>query len=439
MIEQLKIIRSSFNQHKKTKKGDRKVFWTSSNTGIPAIYYFAFDIIPFYPQLMMYNMDEFLKNAEVVEGKFEIPNDICTDNKIALARCLSPETSSTDIPEPDFTVSTNLFCNQVVGSFDFIGRHKGVPNYSLEVPLIKHKKISNDKAYEERINQFLIKQFDTLTASLEEKLGKKLDEEKFRTGIDTYFKVSLLIEHILKLNTIAPSAIDGQDFWGLCMPIFVTNYLDGKTDILDFYVKLYNYAYEENEKNRAQSAEREKIRIYWDGQIFIKKIKLIKEILANHGASVVCGSHLIQYLDMNEIWEDSLPYPLTKEKYEEIYKEKNYLKKSFRIENIESLSVSELMAKALLKMSCYKQGVQYRQDVLKTAIEKFDIDAVIINMSQSCRAWSSTQTHFMNYIEKELGIPNLMIQADTFDERCISEAQIITRIESFLENIPTGN
>ena len=56
-----------------------------------------------------------------------------------------------------------------------------------------------------------------------------------------------------------------------------------------------------------------------------------------------------------------------------------------------------------------------------------------MHSNRSCRPYSFGQYDLQKIVEREKGIPSLMIEADMVDDRSFSESQVATRIEAFIE------
>jgi len=60
---------------------------------------------------------------------------------------------------------------------------------------------------------------------------------------------------------------------------------------------------------------------------------------------------------------------------------------------------------------------------------------LVMHSNRSCKPYSLGQYDIQKIVQKERGIPSLIIEADMVDERNFSEAQVLTRIEAFMEII----
>jgi len=67
----------------------------------------------------------------------------------------------------------------------------------------------------------------------------------------------------------------------------------------------------------------------------------------------------------------------------------------------------------------------------KRAVEDFDLDGILWSQPIHCRPMSSSGFILKKAIEKECGIPVLILEADWYDNRVISGETMWTKIETF--------
>ena len=80
-------------------------------------------------------------------------------------------------------------------------------------------------------------------------------------------------------------------------------------------------------------------------------------------------------------------------------------------------------------------GVDEMAKSILRMIDKYDVDGFVLHSNRSCKPYSLGQYDIQKIIQKERGIPTLLIEADMVDERSFSENQIETRIDAFMENL----
>ena len=70
--------------------------------------------------------------------------------------------------------------------------------------------------------------------------------------------------------------------------------------------------------------------------------------------------------------------------------------------------------------------------VLK-ACREYKIDGAVFHSNKSCVPITMGQSDIRRALEKELGIPSVVIDADHMDDRNFSIAQFQTRVDAFME------
>jgi len=70
-------------------------------------------------------------------------------------------------------------------------------------------------------------------------------------------------------------------------------------------------------------------------------------------------------------------------------------------------------------------------------VDKYRVDGMVMHSNRSCKPYSLGQYDIARIVERERGIPSLMIEADMVDERSFAEGPTETRIEAFIEMLKT--
>jgi len=180
--------------------------------------------------------------------------------------------------------------------------------------------------------------------------------------------------------------------------------LRGTKQAVDFYRGL-----RDEMRLRASAGQgaipREKYRLLWDNLPIWYRLKWLSQEFAKHDASLVadtytsawCGS--MKYIDQNDFIGSAA------ETYTRIY-----------------LNI----------------GVDKMAEIVLSMIDKYQADGIVMHSNRSCKPYSFGQYDIQKIVQRERGIPSLMIEADMCDERSFSEAQIQTRIDAFMEMIRAG-
>jgi benzoyl-CoA reductase/2-hydroxyglutaryl-CoA dehydratase subunit BcrC/BadD/HgdB len=177
--------------------------------------------------------------------------------------------------------------------------------------------------------------------------------------------------------------------------------LRGTQIVVDYYTELLNEM-KERIANGVSAIPNEQYRLLWDNLPVWYKTKWLSDTFAAHNACLVADTYTtawcrqLDYLDENDFLKSMV------EGYTAIYL---------------NISVDQ-MAKAVIGM-----------------IDKYDVDGLVMHSNRSCKPYSLGQYDIQRIVQKERGIPSLIIEADMVDERNFSEAQVLTRIEAFMEII----
>ncbi len=67
--------------------------------------------------------------------------------------------------------------------------------------------------------------------------------------------------------------------------------------------------------------------------------------------------------------------------------------------------------------------------------EFFNIDGIIFHDAKTCPHNTNARYGMPQRLEKDIGIPNLIIDGDLNDVRCLSDEQSKTAIEAFIEQL----
>jgi benzoyl-CoA reductase/2-hydroxyglutaryl-CoA dehydratase subunit BcrC/BadD/HgdB len=75
---------------------------------------------------------------------------------------------------------------------------------------------------------------------------------------------------------------------------------------------------------------------------------------------------------------------------------------------------------------------------MRTMIDDFSIDGVILHSDRSCKPYSLGQIDQRDRLVSEVGVPALLLEADHNDPRVWAEEQSLARIEAFVEVMAVG-
>jgi benzoyl-CoA reductase/2-hydroxyglutaryl-CoA dehydratase subunit BcrC/BadD/HgdB len=241
-----------------------------------------------------------------------------------------------------------------------------------------------------------VAQLHELVTFLEEKTGRPFDLARFQERIELSRRAAQAWSDTLQLCRSVPSPLNMFEAFVAMGPIVAVR---GTAETAQFY-----------EDVRAEVADRvangvaavpgERFRIYWDNIPLWYRIRETAEQLAAHGACVVAATYpdswSFQYLDAER------PF--------------------------------ETLAEAL-NLVTVNWGVKQRSAKMKQSIQRYGCDGLIMHSARTCKAYFIGQYDIREAMERECGVPGIVIDADHTDPRAFSEAQVAARIDAFMEGL----
>jgi len=242
---------------------------------------------------------------------------------------------------------------------------------------------------------------ETLIPALEEVCGKPFDYENLRHILSVLKETALIRNECWEFFKCVPSPWTLWDYGVSIAPVF---YLMGSPKSVPYYKKLKAELAERAEKKIGAIVPKEEFRVFWDGWLPWGFLGKFSRKMTSLGIVPIVGRYP---------WE-FFPHP-------------------------ETIDTEGDPVTAFVKQ-CYTNGGLARASLPGMALpliykwlEEYKIDGVIMFSSKTCRLWNLGHPDFISAIEKKMGIPGVIIDADMVDSRMISDAQIETRLEALTE------
>jgi bcr-type benzoyl-CoA reductase subunit B len=380
-----------YSDAKSARLTGKKVAWITS--GGPVEPLIAMDVIPIYPENhgAMIGASKMGGSLCGLAENMGYSADLCSYARSDISCATVNGGPIGGLPRPDMLVCCNNICGTVLKWYEIQARYFNVPLFILDTPFC-HTEYSKEAA------KYVRAQFDEYIVFLEKVCKKKFDYERLKEVGHLSHQGQLLWQAVLDTATNKPSPMSAFDaFYHLAL--IVT--LRGTQDVIDYYTQLV--AYMKSRIARGIGAvPNEKYRLLWDNIPIWHRTRWLSEKFASHNACLVadtyttawCGA--LKYIDENRFLDSAA------EAHARIYL---------------NIGIDE-MAKMVLEM-----------------IDKYDVDGFVLHSNRSCKPYSFGQLDIQRIVEKERGLPCLMIESDMTDERSFSESQISTRIDAFMEII----
>ena len=380
-----------YSEAKSARLTGKKVAWITS--GGPVEPLIAMGIIPIYPE----NYGAMIGASKMGGGLCEkaeamgYSSDLCSYARADISCAKINGGPIGGLPKPDMLVCCNNICGTVLKWYEVQARYFNVPLFILDTPICHTQ-------YTPEIARYVRSQFDEYFAFLESACQKKLNYDRLNEVLLRSFQTQVLWQEILDTTRSKPSPMTAFDAF-FHMALIVT--LRGTPEVVDYYTELLKTM-----KDRAArgigAVPNEKYRLLWDNIPIWHRMRWLSKEFASHNACLVADTYTSAWCGTLKYVKGDNPIDSMAEVYTRIYL---------------NIGVDE-MAKMVIEM-----------------IDKYEVDGLVLHSNRSCKPYSFGQLDIQKIVERERGLPCLMIESDMVDERSFSEGQISTRIDAFMEII----
>jgi benzoyl-CoA reductase/2-hydroxyglutaryl-CoA dehydratase subunit BcrC/BadD/HgdB len=235
---------------------------------------------------------------------------------------------------------------------------------------------------------------ERLTDFLTETTGRRLDEDRLKEVVLLSDRACALWDEIMSFRKYRPVPFSAAEM-GI---MFVMVTLQGTQTAVDYLTRVRDEVRQKAEAGIGV-IENEKIRLFWDNIPLWYNMGLFNYFEKNGGV-VVAETY-------SAAWSIRLDTRNPKR----------------------ALALKSLMSYPLV--SCV--SINKRKEMVLKACRDYAIDGVIFHRNKSCLPITLGQMEIKEALEKDLGIPSVIIDADHMDERNFSFAQFQTRVDAFME------
>lgn len=296
------------------------------------------------------------------------------------------------VPRPDVLVYNTNQCRDVQDWFAWYSRQLGVPCIGITSP--KNINVVSDAHVQD-----VMRQMEALIPTLEEISGSRLDMDRLKEVVALSRECTELWKQVLETAVAAPAPLtffDGTIHMG---PAVV---LRGTREAVDYY-RVLLAELQQRVSAGVGAVEGEGYRIYWDGMPVWGRLRQHSELFSGLEANVVASTYCSSWIFPS--FDES--YPLRS------------------------------MAKAYLELFIVRSDV-FKERYIREMLQKFRIDGIIYHDAKTCPCNSNSRYGMPQRLEKETGIPHLVISGDLNDMRCVSDEQTKTNVEAFIEQLEEG-
>ena len=293
-------------------------------------------------------------------------------------------------PRPDVLVFNTNQCRDVQDWFAWYARKFNAPLLGIHTP----RGLSQITS---RHTSAIADQIEDLVAPLADISGRALDRSELQRVVGLSRQCSDLWAKVLKTAAAKPSPIT---FFDATIHMAPAVCLRGLQSAVDYYRDILLPELEERVRNRTAAVEGERLRFYWDGMPVWGRLRhfadLFGNLRANVMASTYCSSWIFSALDPADPFES--------------------------------------MARAYLELFIVRSD-DAKEDYILKMIDHFQLDGLIFHDAKTCPNNSNCRYGMPQRLEARTGLPQLVLNGDLNDLRLVSDEQIRTSVEAFVEQL----
>ncbi|MGB9592780.1 MAG: 2-hydroxyacyl-CoA dehydratase subunit D [Anaerolineae bacterium] len=319
-----------------------------------------------------------------------LSQDVCSYARTSIGSVFAPDKAPMGgLPRPDLLIASNNICGTVVKWYQYLAHHFGVPLFLLDVPYVHaDEPPAHTLAYVEA-------QLREMIAWLEAHTCRRLDARRLRRVIVHSNEAVGLWKEIRELCKARPSPLNAPDLFITMAPIVV---LRG-TRWAPWYYRHLKREAEARIARREGAVVDERVRLLWDNIAIWPRLFAVFGQFTKRGACFVADTY-------TNAWAVSVD------------------------------ADDPIRGLALAYTTVYiNQQIPNRARVMVQMVRDFGIDGAVFHSNRSCKPYSFGQYDLRRTLEREAGIPTLILEADMCDTRAFAESQLTTRIQAFMESL----
>ncbi|GAB6097103.1 2-hydroxyacyl-CoA dehydratase family protein [Desulfatiferula olefinivorans] len=299
----------------------------------------------------------------------------------------------------DAYFSANLVCDTHLKWFENEAKRHDRPHFALDVPQLV---AGESEARIEEYVDYIEAQLWDLIAFLEKLTGKPFNEKKFMTMVSRSAEICRLFKEIYEYRKRYPANRYFEWVRTFMLPM-VSQW--NQKDAIRFYRSELKKAEKRYGDNASIDGGRERYRVLWEGITLWYNVDLYQKVLADKGARIVVDPYTYSFAAR------SAPGATLRETLRRMARDHIIIPFTLNLD----------------RRIAYFNGL----------IEDYDLDGIILHANQSCRPSSTGLPDLQEALQKQWGIPVLMMNTDHCDPRAYAEGPMNTRVEGFVELMET--
>ncbi len=359
----------------------------------------CFDILPVFPEITALQLAIRKNSLPYIIKSEEIgyASDNCAYVKADVGYTMCGGVGENgNVPKPSIIVCNFVGCNVYIKWFEHCSSMLNVPMIMLDIPFLREDRPSKEDI------AYVICQLKELITQCEELTGKKFDIDRLKEILKESARAERGWSRAKELCKNTPTPYDAYfDSINMMGPI---NALRGTKEAADFFDRTVE-EYEKMVKEGIGVMDDEKFRVVFEGPPPYPYYRNFRNLFEFWGAVGVQST----YSTVGGLWEFG-----------------HYHDPERPLESI---------AEQMIEHNLCNRSMIERYKQIRTYVEDWNADALVIHSIKSCRLFSAGQGDMREYFTKELGVPTLMVESDLEDPRYYAEAQMKNRIDAFFESL----
>jgi benzoyl-CoA reductase/2-hydroxyglutaryl-CoA dehydratase subunit BcrC/BadD/HgdB len=376
----------SYNQKVvRTKKEGNLLGWVGLLS--PTEIFYAMDIVPFAPELhgMLTASQGGVKECFDASAGYGLPIEMCSNHKLSAGMAINQL-----IPAPDFIISSQV-CDSSLKTFEVLSHYYNVPTYYLDFPY---------PTSEQGIDYY-IDEIQDMIRFLEDVTGRRMDMARLQEVATLSKKTLELCSEISDLRKNIPSPMKSKASF---RSFTVQAPLSGTQEAIKYFETLKQELAEDVARGKG-AVEQEKHRIAWLCSSPLYAMHIFDWLEQEYKAVVVMDMLL------------------------------NYFPKSV-LPTLDPAKPIEYLARKSYAMGATKAfggPIEYAAETARDIVNEYKADSAVFYALTGCKQGCSISRFLRDTLQKELGVPTLIIDGDSMDPSVISPEEIMTKLEGYFE------
>jgi len=334
--------------------------------------------------------------------------DICAYARVFIGAMLERRSPWGEFPEPDLVIAAKNPCSTHIKWWEVVSRHLRCPFFVLDTP-------NGYRQIEEYHLDYYVSQLYRLIEFLEEVTGKKLDEEALCETVYLGKQCMDLWDQVLDLLKAVPCPVDMKTLYTLMLPSIIWR---GTREAVDFNRRLR----EEMEglvRSSVGALREERCRLMWDNLPIWYDLSLYR-FVEQFGAIFVTSVY-------SQLW--GLRSKREPNRFAPGIEPCSVSRPSSLSEALRDL------AKIHIPLSGCIGTLDIIVELFLNTVQEYRIDAIILHSNWGCKTQSRGRLVAAQAVRERLGVPTLVIEANSADARNYIGPKIREQIEDFLEMV----